>query len=637
MPHNSSKKTAKNQNDPLQVGLKLAEILIDGGYLTKEHLKYGQRVLAKLTTNKTLLEVLIDLKSLTPDAIEKGLHGKAVKAPVGELLVELGYIRRRELELALTIQKEKKGKKGKKIGEILIEKNFISEEKLLTMLAHQYGVAYVDPEDSEIDKKLFSRVSTKEIQKLNFVPIYEEDDGVCVAFGASNYNDEQISLASKILGQQIIPALTSDKIVQDIIRKYDTQKKVIKEHRESDTVEAVNSLLLNASKEGASDIHIEPLKRCLRVRYRIDGVLVPFKEYPLDIMAPLISRIKIMAGADISEKRRHQDGRILFETEDGTLDIRVSIYTTLHGEKIVLRLLNKQGILLDMKDIGMFPTMLQSFREDALDAASGVVLITGPTGSGKTTTLYSALAYLDKPDISIITAEDPVEYVIDGIAQCSLNPKINITYEETLRHIVRQDPDVIVIGEIRDVFSAEAAIQAALTGHKVLTTFHTEDSIGGLIRLLNMNIEAFMISSTVVSVLAQRLLRRVCKYCAEEHVLEPHEIQRLGYKPAEFQGVTFQRGKGCNQCRYTGYKGRVAIFELLVLNELVKDALLSRKSSYEIRRISCESAGLVTLLEDGIIKASQGATTFEEIMRQLPRLDSPRPFSELQRIAGDIK
>lgn len=230
-----------------------------------------------------------------------------------------------------------------------------------------------------------------------------------------------------------------------------------------------------------------------------------------------------------------------------------------------------------------------------------------------------------------------MEYVIDGIAQCSLNPKINITYEETLRHIVRQDPDVIVIGEIRDVFSAEAAIQAALTGHKVLTTFHTEDSIGGLIRLLNMNIEAFMISSTVVSVLAQRLLRRVCKYCGEEHVLEPHEIQRLGYKPSEFQGVTFQRGKGCNQCRYTGYKGRVAIFELLVLNELVKDALLSRKSSYEIRRISCESAGLVTLLEDGIIKASQGATTFEEIMRQLPRLDSPRPFSELQRIAGDIK
>jgi type IV pilus assembly protein PilB len=401
-------------------------------------------------------------------------------------------------------------------------------------------------------------------------------------------------------------------------------------------VEAVNSIIFAAIKEKASDIHVEPMKNTLRVRLRIDGVLTPYKDFPLDLMPPMISRIKIMAGADIAEKRRHQDGRILFETPEGALDMRVNFYATVGGEKVVMRLLNKQALLLDIKQIGMFPRMLQMFMEEALDSSSGVILVTGPTGSGKTTTLYSAINYLDNIDVSIVTAEDPVEYIIDGIAQCSLNAKIKLTFEESLKHMMRQDPDIIVVGEIRDRNSAEAAIQAALTGHKVLTTFHTEDSIGGLIRLLNMNIEAFLISSTVVSVLAQRLLRRVCPACAEDHPLTSHEIRRLGYKSDEFKGVVFKKGRGCKQCRFTGYRGRVPVFELLVLNEMVKDALIAKKTSYEIRRISSESAGLVTLLEDGIIKAAAGLTTFDEIMRQLPRLSPPRSFSELRRLQGEL-
>ena len=333
----------------------------------------------------------------------------------------------------------------------------------------------------------------------------------------------------------------------------------------------------------------------------------------------MIGRIKVMAGADIAERRRHQDGRIQYETPRGTVDIRVSIYATIHGEKVVMRLLNNRDTLLTIRDIGMAPRMLEALQRDALDAPSGVVMVTGPTGSGKTTTLYAAVNYLNDANTSIITAEDPVEYMIDGISQCSINPKINVSYAETLKHIVRQDPDVIVIGEIRDQFSAEVAINAALTGHKVLTTFHTEDSIGGLIRLLNMNIEAFLISSTVVSVIAQRLVRRVCPQCAEPHVLTPGELARLGYQPAEASGLTFARGRGCPACRHIGYKGRVAVFEILVLNELVRDALLSRKTAYEIRRVCVEASGLVTLLEDGITKAAAGLTSFEEIIRQLPR------------------
>ncbi len=282
----------------------------------------------------------------------------------------------------------------------------------------------------------------------------------------------------------------------------------------------------------------------------------------------------------------------------------------------------------------MFPRTLSRFCDDALDLPSGITLITGPTGTGKTTTLYSCVNYLNSIDRCITTVEDPVEYIIEGIAQCSLNPKIDITFETTLPHILRQDPDVIVLGEIRDRFSADAAIQAALTGHKVLTTFHTEDTIGGLLRLMNMNIETFLISSTVVSVLAQRLLRRVCPHCAESYQPNSTELQRLGYRRQDLENTTFRQGRGCSVCRHTGYQGRVGVFELLVLNVMVKDAIIQKCTSHEIRRISLETSSMVTLLEDGLLKASRGETTLTEVFRYLPRLDKPRPLLDLKRLVG---
>jgi type IV pilus assembly protein PilB len=291
--------------------------------------------------------------------------------------------------------------------------------------------------------------------------------------------------------------------------------------------------------------------------------------------------------------------------------------------------------VLNLDEVGMLPRMLKRFREDVLDRPSGVMITTGPTGSGKTTTVYSCINYIKNPYTSIITAEDPVEYIIDGIAQCPINPTINLTYEEALRHIVRQDPDVIVIGEIRDNFSAQIAVQAALTGHKVLTTFHTEDSIGGIIRLLNMDIEAFLISSTVVSVVAQRLVRKVCPKCSIPYQPKAGELQRLGLETKEILGTEFRKGQGCPHCRYSGYKGRVAVFEVLILDENVRNAILERKTSHEIRVIAMESNGLTTLLEDGIMKGIAGLTTPEELLRCLPRLIKPRPLEKLRRLLGE--
>ena len=363
-------------------------------------------------------------------------------------------------------------------------------------------------------------------------------------------------------------------------------------------------------------------------------MLLSFRDYDRQLMPGVTSRIKVMCGADITERRRHQGGRLLFDHQGRQMDMRASFFVTVHGEKIVLRLLNRQSELLKIEDVGMPPRMMERFREDALDCPSGVIIITGPTGSGKTTTVYSCINYLNNPQTSIITAEEPVEYVIDGIAQCSINPRINLTFDETLRHIVRQDPDVVVIGEIRDAFSAEVAVQAALTGHKVLTTFHTEDSIGGLIRLLNMDIDAFLISSTVVCVVAQRLLRRVCPDCAVAYTPTPRDLLRLSYNQKEMRGGRFLQGRGCPACRHTGYRGRVGVFEMLVLNEPVRDSIIERKTSHQIRQVSIDSTGLVTLLEDGVAKAANGQTTIEEVLRSLPRLHKPRPLEEIRYLLG---
>ncbi len=619
----------------LENGDNIARLLVEQSLITTEQLIYAKRVKGKLISDRSLIEILKELRLLTNQQLNQVLKQQQLNIRIGALLVELGHIRQSELDAALAIQAENR---QQKIGDILVEYGFIDEHRLMEILASKLGYPFVEPVFADIDYDLLSQVPVKMFTQHSFVPVKKDNDQVIIAF-ADPLDLEDHEAADRIFGRKIIAAIGPRQAIREVIELYrrGAQRGTVEEADDSTIIGIVNSLLDDAMQQGASDIHVEPMRDRLRIRFRRDGVLGVHKEMNLDLAAAVTTRLKVMAEADIAERRRHQDGRILYEsTATGmTLDLRVSFYITVHGEKIVLRLMNTKAELLALDDIGMAPRMLQKLRDEALTASSGIIFVTGPTGAGKTTTLYSCVNHLNDLESSIITAEEPVEYVVDGISQCSINPKIGLTFTETLRHIVRQDPDIIVLGEVRDTFSAETAIQAALTGHQVLTTFHTEDTVGGLLRLLNMGVEAFLIASTITCMLAQRLLRRICPNCATAYIPTPEEYRRLGYTHGDLAGADLQIGRGCAACRFTGYKGRVGIFELLTLNDNVKEAVLTRQTVQEIRRISIESSGMVALVEDGIAKAARGHVSLPEVIRRLPRTVKPRPLHELRRLLGE--
>ncbi len=631
--NNSTLATAAMNTQETNKHGRIVTLLLQAGKITRKQVDHAERIQSKLTTWQPLLKILTDLKNIDDQDIKTIISNISQTIRIGDLLTELGYITQDDLKAAIRIQNESQEKS--KLGDILINNNFIEEQLFIEILSIQMGYPLVEPSLKNIDRKLCNKIPKKLLATHNFLPLKSTDGAVRIAL-ADPLDQSAIQTAKRFFGANITLALAQGHALQKTMELLtDKKKKNIIKVDHTTAVGAVNAIILDAIKNDASDIHIEPLPDRLQVRFRQDGVLTHFRDYPKEVIPALASRVKILCRADIAEKRRHQGGRILFEYEEGELDLRVSFFVTIHGEKIVMRLLNRKQDLFDIQSIGIAPHMLSRFLEEAVYQPSGVVLVTGPTGSGKTSTVYSCIHNLKSPEVSIITAEEPVEYVIEGIAQCSIDPKIDLTFEETLRHIVRQDPDIIVIGEIRDTYSAEVAVQAALTGHKVLSTFHTEDSIGGLVRLLNMDIAPFLVSSTVVSILAQRLLRRVCPACAVNTKPTPMQIQRLGISLDALQGAQFKKGRGCQQCKQKGYRGRIGVFELLVLDEMVRNAILEQRTSYEIRNISINSSGLVTLLEDGLVKAAAGLTTIDEVIRCLPIFQPPRPLAELRRLCGE--
>lgn len=598
----------------------IGRALVDEGVIDEAQLNRALRVQRLLEEPRQLGDVLIELgyanRSVINEAIAK--HGASMR--LGEMLVEQGIVTSETLDTALATQQER----NIRLGEALIELGAINERTLLRNIAHQSGVAFIEPTFSMIERKLLQGVSPEYLARHHFIPFSRNDEGRVTVVLTDLENEGTLQAIRDLYPENVELALGPPDSIGQTIGDFQHYRQRGDagdrgETGEDAVVELVNHIFGQAIEEEASDIHIEPMADKVRLRYRIDGVLVYKTDLPIDLLPKIISRIKIMSGGNITEHQRHQGGRIFFEYRDREFDMRLSVYVTVFGECAVLRILNKEMALVSLDELGMSPAMLERYREDVLDLPTGVVLITGPTGSGKTTTLYSSLDYCNDISRKIITAEDPVEFTIDGLVQCSIHEKIGRSFNETLREMVRQDPDIIVMGEIRDQVSAQVAIQAALTGHKVYSTFHTEDTIGGLLRLIDMEIETFLISSTVISIVAQRLLRRVCEHCATPYVPTAKEVQALGLDMAEVRQYEYRKGRGCNHCSYTGYRGRIAAYELLVLNEEVKEAILQKRTARHIREVSVETTGLISMREDAVGKAAHGITTFEEVLKHTPR------------------
>ena len=618
---------AKSKNPAVSAA---GKALVAEGVISEEQLRRALRVQQLLEHPKQLGDVLVDLGYAKKQAINAAImkHGGAMR--LGDILLEQGLITRDGLDAALALQKEK----GLRLGQALVDIGAINERTLTQNLAHQLSVPFIEPRFGMIEREVFGQVSPEFLSNLCFVPFSKSDEGITTVVMFDIQDEQARSSIESLYQGQVDFALGPEDAIRQAIEDFRRYRQGGVDFRtaaasEEAVVHLVENLVQQAIEERASDIHIEPLSSKIRVRYRIDGVLVYKTDLPLSLLPKIISRIKILADANITEHQRHQGGRLMFEYQDREFDLRLSIYVSVHGESAVLRILNREMALVNLDELGMSPPMLERFRNDVLDLPTGVVLVTGPTGSGKTTTLYSSIDYSNDIGCKIITAEDPAEFMIDGIVQCSIFDKVGRGFDETLREIVRQDPDIIVLGEIRDKKSAQVAIQAALTGHKVYSTFHTEDTIGGLLRLIDMDIETFLISSTVVSVVAQRLLRRICPKCSVPYIPNAKEVLALGLDMAEVREYDYKHGKGCGNCSYTGYRGRVAAYELLVLNEQVKEAILQKKTAHEIRRISTESTGLVSMREDAVAKVVGGVTTFDEVLKQTPRTFAIRPLRQI--------
>ena len=623
--------------------------LISEGLVTKEQLTHARRIQEHLEEQKSLSDVLLEMNLVSEARLQDFIRRHRNNLSIGDILVMRKFVTRQDVMAAREIQRNSNGK-AKRLGEVLIEMGLIEERHVVDALAEKFGLPLLEPDISQIDIDLVKRMSLKYLRRQVGLPI-RIADGVIHLLVSDPTTTAFVEEVTRTFNSRVKLYLATTAVILKALELVDALQQgkesgigdyhKVKYHtleaqpqiNEDRVVQTVDQLIRSAIEEGASDVHIEPMVNKLRVRFRIDGVLVHKMDFPRDYTPRVISRIKILADADVAERRKHQDGRIFVKTDKQEIDIRVSFYATVFGENVVLRILNKAS-LISLQELGFAPNILQLYSEDVLASPSGITLITGPTGSGKTTTLYSSIDHCNDPTVKIITCEDPVEYVIDGISQCSINEKIGLTFNETLRSIVRQDPDIIVIGEIRDRFSADVAVQSALTGHKVFATFHTEDSVGALVRLINMEIETSLIASTIGAILAQRLVRKICAHCRVAHEPDERVLRRFGLQRDQLRGFELLRGKGCSACNFTGYRGRLGIYELLVPNAGIRDAILLKRTMQEIRQLSLDTCDLCTMQEDGMVKALRGITTLEEVMENAPRVFHHRTLDELFNIVG---
>jgi type II secretion system protein E len=519
-----------------------------------------------------------------------------------------------------------------------VKTGMVSEERLLRGLAEVLDLSFTRIADHELNAAARAKVPTKVVFQFNVMPMHSEDGTLVVAtndpFNLAMLEslrmvtrcNVQIVLSTEA---DILKALkryygvgaeTLDKLVQKNVVDVDEVEPISKEDletvdEEASVVKFVNQIVSEAVKERATDIHIEPMEKDLRIRYRVDGVLhqIPVPPQLKHFQPAIISRIKVMSNMDIAERRLPQDGRINVRSGGNEIDVRVSTIPTAHGESVSLRLLTRSSIYLGLDQLGLSPDDEETIRK-LVELPHGIILVTGPTGSGKSTSLYAFLSKINSVDQRIITIEDPIEYELPGVNQMMVKPDIGLTFASGLRHILRQDPDVIMVGEVRDLETAEIAIRAALTGHLVFSTLHTNDAAGAITRLVDMGIEPFLVSSSVEALIAQRLVRTICASCREEYRPETELLRELGFPEAEIAGTTFYRGRGCEECRFTGYRGRTGIYEILVMSEALRPLIIERAASTTIKQAAV-ARGMRTLRDDGWYKVKTGITTVEEVAR----------------------
>ncbi|HEX9662757.1 MAG TPA: type IV-A pilus assembly ATPase PilB [Candidatus Binatia bacterium] len=555
---------------------------------------------------------------------------------IAELLVRGGIVSREQLTQA----QDKERENGSSVPKELVKLGFTTDDALTEFLAAQFGIEKVELNPAEIEDSVFNLVPAHLVQKHQIIPIKLLGSNLTVAM-ADPTELVAINEVKFITGYGVRVVAASASAIRktlehrfggvsydDVLKKFgDSEMEVIHESddvnlqelqqatMEAPVVTLVNAILADAAKRRASDIHIEPYEKAFRVRFRVDGVLHEIMSPPMRLKNPLVSRLKVMAGLDIAERRLTQDGRIKLKMGmHGELDIRVSVLPTLFGEKVVMRLLDKSNLQLDMAKLGFDPQTLADFQE-AIHKPYGMILITGPTGSGKSTTLYSALSELNKPDVNISTAEDPVEYNLMGINQVQVREHIGLTFAAALRSFLRQDPDIIMVGEMRDLETAQIGVKAALTGHLVLSTLHTNDAPSTVDRLLNMGIETFLLTSSINLIAAQRLVRKICERCKEPVETNPEALITLGVDPTDVSaGFPTFAGRGCANCNDTGYKGRLAIYEIMVMHEALRELILRGASTIDLKREAVK-LGMSTLRMSALNKVRTGLTTIAETLR----------------------
>ena len=569
---------------------------------------------------------------------------------LGEILLKENLISSDQLKQAIEHQKAN----GGRLGNTLVKLGFLSDDEVTAVLSRQYGVPSINLSYFEVDSSVIKLIPMETARKYQILPLSRVGSSLTVAM-VDPTNVFAMDDIKFMTGFNIEPVVASESAIMDAIKKHygsveDVERKkeiedivsfidegqaesveleaedestlnlaaLEKAAEEAPVIKLVNYILTDALKRGASDIHMEPYEKEYRVRYRIDGMLSTIMNPPTKLRDAIISRVKIMAKLDISEKRLPQDGRIMIRMmhngKKKQLDFRVSVLPTLHGEKVVMRLLDKENLRLDMTKLGFEQESLTKLQK-AIFKPYGMVLVTGPTGSGKTNTLYSSIAQLNKPDTNIVTAEDPVEFVLPGINQVQMKEQIGLNFAAALRSFLRQDPNIILVGEIRDFETAEIAIKAALTGHLVLSTLHTNDAPATISRLMNMGIEPFLVATSVHLICAQRLARRICTECKVEEEVTPQVLIDAGYTPEEAKSVKVYKGQGCPTCNSKGYKGRVGLYEVLEITDALRELILVGASALEIKKKAIEQ-GMISLRRSGLIKVMNGQTTLEEVIRE---------------------